>query len=80
MINTPNYNIIPIKFENEIRRNAKVKILPNDRYKITCFKHYAFREKGYEERKPSFIDFQDVTESEYSGFVQLQTDLKGQTV
>lgn len=64
-----NYNIIPIKFENEIRRNAKVKILPNDRYKITCFKHRAFQEKGYEKMKSDFIELQDNTKEEYSGFV-----------
>lgn len=64
-----NYNLVPFKFQNEIRRNAKVKILPNGRYKITCFKHKAFQEKGYEERKSDFIDMQDNTKENYSGFV-----------
>ena len=58
-----NYNLIPFKFKEEIRRNAKVKILPNDRYKITCFKHRGFQEKGYELRKSDFIEHQDVTKA-----------------
>lgn len=65
----PNYNLIPFQFKEEIRRNAKVKILPNDRYKITCFKHKAFREKGFEEVKSDFIEMQDNTKENYSGFV-----------
>lgn len=64
-----NYNLIPFSFQNEIRRNAKIKILPNNRYKITCFKHKAFREKGFEEVKSDFIELQDNTKEEYQGFV-----------
>lgn len=40
--------MLQIKTLDEISYNCKVKILPNDRYKITCFSFGAFRDKGWE--------------------------------
>lgn len=75
-----NYNIIPIAFENEIRRNAKIKILPNDRYKITCFKHKAFQEKGYEKIRSDFLEHQDRTKKPYDGFCSENRPLRNDSL
>lgn len=55
-------NFYNAQSDNDIKYNCKVRFLPNDRIKITCFNKGLFREEGYELiRVNEFLGFKDHT-------------------